>query len=125
MGQSIDIVGPFECLAIPHASISNAAAYLLHGRNLKTRLNLAGFSAKLFVQDPQKEMKLFRNQVEEQLLNVTRSVYGHKKKCAGRKLSIWRLCKNTAARPSSKGSVAILGSKTGRQPERTRYYSAR
>lgn len=107
----------------PHAATGKTPAYLLHCRNHKTRLNLAGPSSELFLQDPQKEMKLLRERVEEQQANVKR--YTDTKRSARAQDFQSGDIVRVRLPGHRRKLVSLLRTETDHQPERTRHFSAR
>ncbi|XP_064462347.1 uncharacterized protein K02A2.6-like [Ornithodoros turicata] len=51
--------------ATPHGSTGLAPAYLLHRRNIRTKLDIVGFPTTRFFEDPAHEMEQLRRKVEE------------------------------------------------------------
>ncbi|XP_064479116.1 uncharacterized protein K02A2.6-like [Ornithodoros turicata] len=51
--------------ATPHASTGLAPAFLLHGRDIRTRLNTIGFPTRKFLTEPASEMNCLRERIEK------------------------------------------------------------
>ncbi|XP_064475478.1 uncharacterized protein K02A2.6-like [Ornithodoros turicata] len=59
----LEYIGVYR--ATPHASTGLAPAFLLHGRDIRTRLNTIGFPTRKFLTEPASEISRLRERIEK------------------------------------------------------------